>query len=941
MSAFYQIQNQLPNFEVYDNANPVYDPQNPYVGWWKLSYKNAIGYQATNAQVLGEQVLSPETDYTNVKSDNTCYGGITYMYINTTETPDVFSVTTYGGLQLVTLGYSQVPKFYQLMDDGVSIVIMDGDTPAPFPNYAQYSQVVNNNDFYLMWFTVQPDHQSLIGYWQGGKGNMDPTRSLETGNIYLYQQLVFERAVPPLNYPYNLNENLLPSLQTPTALFQYFYDIMVEKGFASLNPNVTDSFIPDLDTREAIFQSYLTGKTNTYPIRNIVKSTTGVYSPYTNTNTQTFILLGTPHTVTQGSTITFSGFANDWAVLNNTYNNSVIIEGIQGYQSSSHLDLNAPFLTGTFYQTANWFTLNVNTSARTAETTGPFKGWAKNFGSPSVTVTHHVTDDMSYNNFVACVKALYAELFKYPETHGAITFSRYSSRQVAQNFSDGPLVASEIALRPRWRGNIGAGDAQYAYARPIGTNNAIVCDHYNIIDNIATQIPDSEYNGLNIPVLNYLDEAYNIYYGFTGDYMTGPLEGSWTGIIGALQRDACAVAGLVNQGNPSIIGGGVMVATGSAYYGGEPVDHTIWQIAGNYADPDGFYDIFYYNYFVYGLVKTSLTPGKKVGYIFTQGENPFVDDSFLNWPFLTRTDVQQDAPNAAYLGPSCVRYLPAFKYFNAQGCDAVIIDNRSNGGGFPGVLEGMFGGDRNSPEARWLAPNNPPTFEGPLYSLTGAVGYGNVVGELQTLKTEGSYIQSKYGSDSVFKGSLGDNKKVVLLNGSYAYSGGVIRSHFLLGDNNDGNIGSYTKCKIVGLNKSYMPGASQPSYYRAPNTYLPNPELNLGDAYFNLGLAPESNQYVATKVLPNGTYQFATEISAANAVGELSTTTYPYTGAVGNRALPMSVETTVYPDFGFCANDRPILPGWTGPQQPDKNDYTTWRDRWFETAIQEALSTQW
>lgn len=47
------------------------------------------------------------------------------------------------------------------------------------------------------------------------------------------------------------------------------------------------------------------------------------------------------------------------------------------------------------------------------------------------------------------------------------------------------------------------------------------------------------------------------------------------------------------------------------------------------------------------------------------------------------------------------------------------------------------------------------------------------------------------------------------------------------------------------------------------------------------------------------------------------------------------------PDFGFVENTRARLAGDVRPQQPDPLDGSTWRDSWLETAILEAISTEW
>ena len=75
-----------------------------------------------------------------------------------------------------------------------------------------------------------------------------------------------------------------------------------------------------------------------------------------------------------------------------------------------------------------------------------------------------------------------------------------------------------------------------------------------------------------------------------------------------------------------------------------------------------------------------------------------------------------------------------------------------------------------------------------------------------------------------------------------------------------------------------------------------------------------------------------------------------YTGAwkglAGGNALPQDAASTVYPDWGiiapssWTAGNRIGYDGFVyiddGRPAPNTNDWTTWRDRWLESAIREA-----
>jgi hypothetical protein len=78
--------------------------------------------------------------------------------------------------------------------------------------------------------------------------------------------------------------------------------------------------------------------------------------------------------------------------------------------------------------------------------------------------------------------------------------------------------------------------------------------------------------------------------------------------------------------------------------------------------------------------------------------------------------------------------------------------------------------------------------------------------------------------------------------------------------------------------------------------------------------------------------------------------TLTYTGAwkgtSGGNPLPCDLASTIYQDWGFVLAPGPwSYVGYDGYQyindgraQPTPSDWTTWRDRWLEVSIQEAIS---
>lgn len=58
-------------------------------------------------------------------------------------------------------------------------------------------------------------------------------------------------------------------------------------------------------------------------------------------------------------------------------------------------------------------------------------------------------------------------------------------------------------------------------------------------------------------------------------------------------------------------------------------------------------------------------------------------------------------------------------------------------------------------------------------------------------------------------------------------------------------------------------------------------------------------------------------------------------GTSGGNALPISYETTLFPDFGFTPPIRPPIPGWTSLHSfpPNPNDSSTWMYTYLDAAI--------
>lgn len=937
------------NFEVYDTANPDYEPTSPFAGWWKPITRASLVKSACNdAQVFGEEILDKRTYYVNTLQDSTCTNAVCYIYVRSGDVINTFDIDFYGGTLNEVLGYTLCTLRYELLSDGFSIAPLGFIGTSTFSFESLLEQFGWQFTTYPMIFSLQEDLVHLTAQLFNGN---DPTYRLSGGGYSDQITAVWEKTSMPIIRPWSSYDSLRPSLQSPTALFKYFNDLAVEKGYPQVNPLQPDQIYPGYEGRLAIFQSYLDGKTVTYPIHHIQISTVNNYVPTQgfDTNNQTSIFVGEMHLITPGSTITLSGLTNSYAFLNGTYNNVVPFGGDFRYLllTDTHMDVDANLMTGTFFNAANGFNMYADTSACDAETTGAHKGFAVNYGegSATVSVTHHIYDGMPMHQFYAAFKAYIVEVFG-PDTHTLLSTPVYADSFLVQEQFSEDLDTQLNDGTQGWVSSLGAIEGYYSTSFPLGSTYYTAGDPYDILQTISQQLPDTENVGMIVANLNYLEEAYNVYYAFDGDFLTGP-EGSTDAICGQIQREFGEIYQTRNLSDPTKFGGGFMVATGSAYGGADTsLDRTVWNIAGSIATLFDDEELWYNNW-VYGIIKQSLTPGKKIGYIFMQFSWPFsfVPDGDQIWTYpiafntWARADVLAAAPDKTTCGVYACRMVPMMQFFSAKNVDAIIVDSRCNLGGFDWWLPQFLGGERYfNVDVNYY---NTVNGESPAIDYLQFRGLGDPYTGT-TEKTCQNFLESAqgYGPGTVYHGSPGNDKKVVWMQGTSSYSAGNNCIFLMTGENNDGDIGNHTKCKIMNCSKgrevSFALG--YPSTWQAPRTYFANPEY--GTAQQALGIIPEA---AAGQFKRNGddTLTATTIVTNNSAVSELSSSTFPWTGAVGNRALPMDMGSTVYPDFGFCENTRPILSGWPHAQQPDKNDYTTWRDSWLETSIQEALSTEW
>jgi len=923
----------------------------PFHGWWKNVAKTVLLSGVTDDQFAGIEPLP--SGYT-IPFPSSVATDIAYYYLDCISHYPLIKLTSYGSNYNNTFGALQFESYYERLPDGVSIAYPGVVGTNSFSAEAYLSAPINAPNT----LTLQSNNTQLFGNYAY---NTDPDFIFGPGNSIQFgsfSSLLQKMDTPPDIRPYNDNEVAYPDIQDPIFMFKYFAKIISEKGMVGNNSiGGQDTYYPGYYNEQAILNSYLNGKTFEYPIHHIIKSTTSQYTPetfyqlgYGSLTGATKIFLADNHLVTPGSSITISGFSGAWDVLNNEYTNDVIFDSHFNNSSSGHFDANFSTKEGTFYNSTNFFVIRNDTSSLIGISSGPFNGWASYTGTPVVSVTHHVTSDMTYNNFMAAIKAYFLEVYGSQEhSFNQTVFSEDFSGRTEQIWESSSYSIAQTAQQGF--STVAGPSRYYNLGDPLSqllVSTVCYADHYDILNTIVNYLTGASTGGWSISALNYLDpdETYNIYYGFEGEFATGE---STLEVCGQIQQYWGEIAGAMNVSITGLTGGGYLVATGAKYGGNNDVDRTKWNILGSINTLDG-YESLSYNYMLYGLVKSNLTPDKKIGYIYTDSSLPFsqgIDEIWYPGESTTKyfntwanKDILQNAPDKWANGTIAAPMVPMMKYFNAKQVDAIIIDNRCNVGGYDTWFEQFFGGDRlkNTNDYFYLNTQNQLS---PILNISQFEYYQNLNLTGSDNYLHPSFLESSqgYGTGCVYHGSPSTGAKIVFLQGESSISAGQLRLYNFLGDNFDGQIGNNTSVKILGCSKGYFDGFR--SSYSIPTPYIQDSIRGNPFIYTSIGMeGPVVVFKLSTGSSGSVTLNHVNQISNINAVDAMTSITGAFSNTLGNP-FPMDLETRVYPDFGFVENTRPRLPGDNRPQQPDPTVSGTWRDSWLEAAIGESVYGTW
>lgn len=806
------------------------------------------------------------------------------------------------------------------------------------------------------------------------------------------------------------------SLYDPVYMFQKIVD-QAEKMQGQLKNSYNAYSVNDYYIRQQYLEDITStaGVSFSVPVSLVRKSHiyTGAnlypnyQAAYTGGSTRlTDICCSYTHYCTPGSNVTLSGFTGTWSNMNGYYPNGVSSFGYQhvkenagrldavynGSLSYTSLAAERNFsgsATGTALVWYNRFLLLKDTSdpSYEVEASGPYRNYGLNFGSPLAAVTHRIYKSMPLNEWIAAYLATNKYLYNYGVHMTPRTYFDNPQGRVPSAWSS---LSSSLTQNLRIRSKGGEFDPltpfiKTFYVTPyLGSTGALgqlrslaalqgsINDPFQTTDFINNYIFGTNSTSLTdilaLPVLNYCETGTvkNLYYAYAGGAPTT-----------LAQRTFASANNLANLNNPSITGGTTIVGglfnfrspftTGaytSLYTNPSAPTGTIWALGGSNTVN-----------FIIGKIRSDLVGGKTVMYVRMS--------DFSGW-FGTSLGVgYKDFAPVGYTGTSDVVNNPWFgayaasqqafsvvgKYMNSftgstggMGPDAVIFDQRANGGGSnPRELLACFGADRpdNVQESRFIddgfsakvtnmwestganafwspqsgaTPSN-RTYATPFDSLNALYRFMSFIRPSQMELNFGTNVPyivdgiSRTGASPVVK-----NTNVVVLADMGAGSYGEMFPQQWFGAAADRNVGNGVRANIIGDrtvgNVGYQSGVMDIT--RPINSLRFN--LSTWNNYnYDWGTAVK---FVATTgPLAN---QFFCEESSVYNYNNASTGANSLAGTAVNTALPHDFSSLYY-DLGFL----PAPGSYHIPQTratPSLSDASTWRDAWLEQSLRQAIN---
>ncbi len=887
-----------------------------FQGWWQITGRGTFFGFGLGAPFAGAGT-----------ADIDCY-----IFIDTTTDPVTISTlagTPYLPRELTNLDGAGTISFntYYLASptELVNTMDLDGVDFDPTNGQSWWSLKLQSDGSIAASMDSRPE---FVGYWSS-------------------QAAIFKKVPAPLQpvRPFDDTNSAFPDVTNPVAIAQYIYNALTLNHNQPQNINYNDTDYRTFYEREAIFAQLLDeGFTFTTPIRRLRVSQPGQHyvaglstagnPPFITTDLVTDIFTDGFSFATTGATVEIGGFVGPWARLNGTYVNGVAVieEGAIPDPNSTHLDINADQTRGTFRNVFNHFLLDFDSSAMPHDE----QGWGLAVcGNPYVRVTHRITADMEYPAFRAAIEAMFFLMYQV-SSHNA--YNAYFPPGSLFLFDTWDELKVAAATNNFWSSSTHRGD-NLVRTR---TSQAIPSSFYNNVTLAErqittyndpfglTQAPGSTYD-YNIVMANYITQPKNLYYAIAGTpdltpvapngaplqfdpvdigykpAIPGPQRAEFVGALG----DITVVDGIPQPQNP---------------------DPTYYSLVGATSTDDTRNSNAYY----LGIIDPALTGGKRIGYIrWLDAVNIDPLSFLLNStfpPVAAGLPPSQGGTNLKY-GREALSQVSAnyTRFFNQQNCDAIIFDMRGNNGG---LLEVAFsfaefiGADRAAFHTLWSKNDNGNS---DLIDFSDTTQYdffqdfmnGNTVSFRQFYVSQN---ESTYGADTIFRGSPGNPKKIIILTDYASASAGDIMPHFFLGETLNGDLGANTTGLIIGDIDGRLKGAA--------SNRNPVPVSEFSNRLYSASGAPFTpiryRADLASGEPINGVtdifYNQQTEGTAPSPAPTLQ-------GTAGGNPLPNDWSTNAWPALGFI----PPYPGLFDPRIPKglpvANVPETARDPWLEQCI--------
>ncbi len=891
--------------------------QNPFHGWWAKVDKGILGGFGSDFNTFA-QIGSEDID--------------AYIFIDATQDPIVITTMGGNGKDFRSPKPNEVadrPTYFQR--DAKTLLSTLPKNPGD-PITELYGKSYNS-------LKLQSDG-NLIALTDQGTRNVFGNTVVTFDGDFMIGGIYKKISAMDLPAPFPRYDELdyRPVDYTlPTNLAQYIFNRMLYHGIARGGEGTSENWNPDFigfQEAHALFDEYLsTGKTY---ITNIDKTrTTKNGSGMTSIFTEDF------HYAPPGSTVTLSGFGGGWAGINGTHTNSVSVHAFGGIPNPNPLFVDV----GSGGTWKHYFYLNFDSTGfpqfvgnsgypNFADGSANSTLWGET--TPTLSVTHQITDDMEYPAFVAAMTAFFYDAFKVAQHTGQSGWvTEENPRFLADTWEDLQAALDvDEALIARFRSRTNRFQPPGYYQNPavktefdldIPPLGGYIWDFNEPYDLLPGVNPLLDYN---VDGQNYLVGVSNLYYTLAG-VPTKP-QHSILGLLGYKN-----LAG--NSDGGAYFTGTVAPLNFADPESGNP-DPNVWSLLGVDFDGDPVTSA---NNLFFGFVNPLLTSGKKVGYIYMPDEVRV--DGFVLMPCINFTkDEDQNSQRFGLEGYARV-WAPLMVYLNTMhpdgpGLDAIIFDDRSNAGGYGGqnqVVGEMFGAKRLLMEgstAFWR--DNGRRLPQKYVSELGYDGYKHLISLLD--QQEGYlYVDetlARYGSNAVFSGG----KVVVLHNEQGASGGDMILTTNWVGENNDKQLGANTESVFLGSADGRLKGGAWLGY--SDCMPLQKYSERLQDSSGNpVSAIPRMRIDLPFMDAPTTFHGLKVTLQNPEIAMDPAPT---LSGGSGGNPLPEEYEQTVYVDFGFMFPhpDAP-LPGWValhGTAQPDPTDNTTWRDRWLEQAILEA-----